>query len=173
MNSVPSSEVIREAMQYRKNQEALDPVHWYQLTAPDGSQMGDICEMHVSEAARRNESRMASYLASEQRRNDARAAWHERHEEAKRLSLILEHAQEGMAQKAAVAEVPVPASSSSITHKLVASRKTNVPEINVPFFIPEPEPTITYSAADYLWTRTLDVQGRVIRVEGTRRGSHD
>jgi hypothetical protein len=171
--NVPSTTIIREAMDYLRQQDARDPVHWYILTAPDGSQMGDICEMHVSEAARRNESRMASYLASERRRKDGRTAWLARYEENNRLHKIVEFTQAEVAERARAAEVPIPETASELTRKLVANRKANPAFVEVPIFASDPEPAISYNSADYLWTRCHDARGKVIRVEGTRRGRHD
>jgi hypothetical protein len=173
VNSVPSTKVIAAAMEYRKQQDEKDPVRWYVLQCPDGSTTGDIVEMHVSEAARRNESRMASYMASEQRRKEARKEWLAKREENNRLNRIAEFAQVEVAQRARTAEVPIPERASELTRKLVANRKLNPAPVEVPIFASDPEPIVSYTAADYLWTRTLDARGKVIRVEGTRRGRHD
>jgi hypothetical protein len=172
MNSVPAISTIQQAMAFRKKQDARDPVHWYMLTAPDGSQMGDVLEMHVSEAARRNEGRMALFLCSEQRRKDARATWLAMHEENLRLNRIVEFTQAEVAERTRAAEVPIPETASELTRRLVAKRKANPAPAEAPIFPSDPEPQISYNSADYLWTRCHDARGKVIRVESesTRRG---
>jgi hypothetical protein len=171
--TIPSTSVIRDAMEYRKRKDSADPVHWFQLADPSGSVMGDVVEMHMSEAARRNEFRMAAYMASEGRRKDARTAWLARYEENSRLNKIVEFTQAEVAERARAAEVPIPETASELTRNLVANRKANPASVEVPIFASDPEPPIVYDSADYLWTRCHDARGKVIRVEGTRRGRHD
>ncbi len=164
---------VAAALDYLRRRNETDPVHWYVLAAPDGSEAGDIVEMHASEAARRNESRMAAYMASEKRRNEKRNAWKEKRESEARFNSILQQEQASVAARAQGADVPIPENASGIVRQLVADRKSSSSPGEVPILLPEPEPEIAYTSADFLWTRTLNVRGRVIRVEGTRRGKHD
>ena len=166
-------EMLSEILESERRKQAADPVHWYQLTAPDGTTRGDILECHESECARLNEARMAAYLCSEKRRQEKRKAWEAKREHVARINALLRAEEQEVAARAQAALVPIPEQSSDLVRELVANRKT---VIAAPTTIPaslEPEPVIEYGPEDYLWTRTYNVRGQVIRAEGTRRGKHD
>ena len=40
-----STAMLSEILEAERRKQAADPVHWYQLTAPDGSTRGDVLEV--------------------------------------------------------------------------------------------------------------------------------
>ncbi len=166
-------EMLTAILDSERLKKAADPVHWFQLTAPDGSTRGDILECHQSECERLNAARMAGYLHSEKQRQEKRKAWEAKRDSEGRMSVILQAEREAVAVRTQAAIVPIPEQSSALVRELVANRKTHPAPVAVAVPALEPEPVIEYGPEDYLWTRVHDVRGHVIRAEGTRRGRHD
>jgi len=166
-----TGEAFQFIRQERKKREAVDPVHWFVLTAPDGSTMGDVHELHESQCRQWNDSRMAAYLAGEMRRNRAREAWMAKCADAVGMHATLQREQLKVAEQMRGAEIPIP-ENSAVSRQLVAERKAQ-PLPPLPDPVLDPEPAIVYTSADYLWTRVKDARGKIIRVEGTRIGRHD
>jgi secreted Zn-dependent insulinase-like peptidase len=168
-----TSEALGFIRQARERELAKDPVHYYKLTAPDGSAIGDVLECHESHAAQLNEQRIFFYLHSQRQREADRLAREAKRQNEARIERYLADAAEEVARKAVAQDIPLPNANASIRSELASRSHIRKPDTHVSNVSVEQESPVVWTPNDYLWTRTNNLSGVIATVEGTTRCKHD
>jgi hypothetical protein len=173
LTDTETSEALGFIRQARDRELARDPVHYYKLTAPDGSTSGDVLECHESHAAKLNEERMWRYLNSQRQRESDRLAREAKRQNEARIERYLADAAEEVARKAATQDIPLPAAEDRKRQALLESRLLHKREAALGLESFRTEPPVVWNSDDFLWTRVISPSSPIVRVEGTLRCKHD
>lgn len=151
-----------------------DPLHYYQLRAPDGSQSGATYEARQSIIAKLNEDRMFHFLRSQRERAEARAAKEAKKRGEAQIDAMIANLCRERALKARSAEVPLSAEKSGELQKFRESLPPLKDKRARPVETEEDEPAIVWRDVDYLWTRVINPVGQIVRMEEDQeRYEHD